>query len=85
MNTKEFAIEQIDYIIEIMQREIKRNSINNPETNEYRYGQTKTANMTIRLLKEFKADLKKRDETEVVEKKKNPIIHKMSYTKIDVV
>jgi len=59
MNVKDYSLDQIDYIIEIMEKQIKTSSMNNNEANEYRFGQAKTAKMAINLLKDFKKSLKK--------------------------
>ena len=56
---KKYSIEQIDYVIEILKKEIKSYSKNNSQANEYRFGQTKTANYAIMLLEDARKAIKK--------------------------
>ena len=74
---KSFVLDEIDYMIDILKKEVKQCNTRSNDTNEYRYGQIGSLNKSIILLKEFKKMVKKYDgvnEEDVVEQpEKSPI------------
>jgi len=56
---KTIVIEEIDYIIEILNKELKKCNIRSNDTNEYRYGQIGSFNKSLSLLKEFRKTVEK--------------------------